>query len=110
MHEIDLRIYLSLICQQTAQVNGAFPSYYTENNYEYLRNTKLQSRLTALSLMSIEYEIYDEVDFSDIIRSFVWTKFYGDCSSVNNLGLLVCYLDVAMFSLMLLHGFNYNYV
>ncbi|KAF7655414.1 hypothetical protein LDENG_00056290 [Lucifuga dentata] len=39
-----------------------------------LRTTMGQNRLTALSLMAIEYELVREMDFEDIIEAFATSK------------------------------------
>ena len=40
----------------------------------HLSSCMLQPRLTSLSLMSIESDLLEDIDFSDIVRSFAENK------------------------------------
>ena len=39
-----------------------------------MRSSMLQDRLNMLTLMSIEHELLDKIDFSDVIRDFADKK------------------------------------
>jgi len=69
--EIALRIYLTLMPTNCTGERSFSKLKIIKNQ---LRSTMLQSRLTAISLMSIESEMLDEVDFSDIVHSFAASK------------------------------------
>ena len=40
----------------------------------YLRSTMLQERLSALAILAIEQEIFDGINFSDVINEFATAK------------------------------------
>lgn len=69
--EIALRIYLTLMPTNCTGERSFSKLKIIKN---HLRSTMLQTRLTALSLLSIESEMLDEVDFSDIINNFAASK------------------------------------
>jgi Domain of unknown function (DUF4371)/hAT family C-terminal dimerisation region len=74
--EIALRIYLTLMPTNCTGERSFSKLKIIKN---HLRSTILQSRLTALSLMSIESELLEELDFSDIVQTFAATKSRRQC-------------------------------
>ena len=69
--EIALRIYLSLM---PTNCTGERSFSKLKIIKSHLRNCMLQPRVTALTLMSIESDILEDIDFSDIVHSFAAKK------------------------------------
>jgi len=69
--EIALRIYLTMMPTNCTGERSFSKLKIVKN---HLRSCMLQPRLTSLSLMSIESEILEDIDFHDIVRSFAENK------------------------------------
>jgi hypothetical protein len=64
-------MYLTLMLTNSAG-ERSFSKLKTIKNY--LRTTILEPRLTAISIMSIEFDMWDEIDLAEIISTFAAAK------------------------------------
>lgn len=69
--EIALRIFLSMMVTNCSGERSFSKLKLIKNE---LRSTMLQERLTSLSLMSIECDILNTIDFEDVINDFAHLK------------------------------------
>ena len=69
--KIALRIYL---CMMVSNCTGERSFSKLKRLKSYLRSTMGQKRLTALSIMSIEWEILHSLDFSKLANDFAAAK------------------------------------
>ncbi len=74
--EIALRIFLSMMVTNCTGERSFSKLKLIKNN---LRSCMLQSRLNSLSLMSIESDVLQEIEFSDVIRDFASSKSRKQC-------------------------------
>ncbi|KAF7652123.1 hypothetical protein LDENG_00101190, partial [Lucifuga dentata] len=68
---VTLRIFLTL---PVTNCEGERSFSQMKRVKNELRTTMGQNRLTALSLMAIEYELVREMDFEDVIEAFATSK------------------------------------
>lgn len=69
--EILLRIYL---CQFVTNVSGERSFSKMKLIKNYLRNSMTDDRLNSLAILAIESDVLDELNFDDIIETFVNAK------------------------------------
>jgi hAT family C-terminal dimerisation region len=77
--EIALRIYLTLMPTNCTGERSFSKLKIIKN---YLRTTMLEPRLTAISIMSIESDMLDEIDLAEIISTFAAAKSRKRFSSI----------------------------
>ncbi|KAK4885038.1 hypothetical protein RN001_001309 [Aquatica leii] len=69
--EIAFRIFLSLMVTNASGERSLSKLKLIKNE---LRNSMCQERLKCLSLMSIENDVLQEIDFNDVIEDFALQK------------------------------------
>lgn len=69
--EILLRIYLCMFCSNVNDERSFSKLKYVKN---YLRNSMGEEKLNAFALLSIEYDVMNDLNLDEIIDDFIYSK------------------------------------